>query len=93
MEKQPLLTTVLKAPRSLKDARYIAQTLAIQIDLEYTSAKPGRKNITKFVEFDGGFSLCIPLKVDGVWKNCPIYRWSKSDIGAKLEYDPRVISL
>lgn len=94
MQKEPLSTTVLKAPRNLKDARFIAETLALEIDIQYQKSKPGRegKCIAKFKDFDGGFALYIPMKNEaGEWKNCPVYRWTRTTIGPKLEYDPRVV--
>jgi hypothetical protein len=97
MKKQPLTTTILNAPRSLKTARYIADTLAMQIDREYQKSKPGRedKTIARFKDTVDGFTLYIPMIDEtGAWKNCPVYRWTKDDSGrVKLEYDPRVVEI
>lgn len=96
MKKQPLITTILKAPRSLKNARYIAETLALEIDIQYQNSRPDRagKSIAKFKETEDGFTLYVPMIVeDGTWKNCPVYRWTKGTAGPKLEYDPRVVTI
>jgi hypothetical protein len=96
MKKQPLTTTILKAPRSLKDARFVADTLAMTIDQQYQQSKPGRENkhIAKIKDVENGFAIYIPMLNDeGVWKNCPVYRWTKTEIGVKLEYDPRVVTI
>ena len=96
MKKQPLITTILKAPGNRKDARYVAVNLALEIDVQYQKSKPGRegKTITIFKDLDNGFAIYIPLQNGaGEWENCPIYRWTKTKIGTTLEYDPRVIDI
>lgn len=88
MDKKTLKSTVIHAPKSLKDARFIADTLKLQIDNQFTG-----RTVIKYKELENGFALLMPMKVDGVSKWCAVYRWTKSEIGVQLDFDDRVVSM
>lgn len=93
MDKQQLKKTVLYAPKSLKTARYIADTLALQINIEFHKKFPN-KDMTKYFDRPEGFSLCIPMQVDGKARWCAIFKYTKikGQPGPTLEFDPRIVS-
>jgi len=93
MEQQPLKPSVLKATRNRSDAHFNATTLMMTINQAYCKAKGKDVDYCKMREIEMGFELTIPMKVNGEWKRCPVFRWTKSTIGARVDYDPRVITL